>query len=468
MQRAIRWMLAIVILVGLLIALVPGVGSADDATIVKFEGTIVSRPQGSKVGTWVIDGREVRGVESTLLIEAEGPADPGAQVTVIAKRLTDGTLEAMVIRVQGTPQETTAYIAGFVSELGASHLVVNGLRIEYNAQTVIEGTLSQGAFVTVQARVSHSVFVATHIRVIPLDRDPVFEIVGVVRSMTGTTWVIGHHEVTVTAATRISGTVEVGVTVRARVTRLDDGSLVALEIEVQAPQVGWPEQVEINGAIESFPPLLIGRWVVAGQAVIVLPVTRIEGVPAVGRTARVRALRWPGGTLYATRITIEPGRREPIQFTGTIHFFTSTRVGIWRVDDKLVMVVPSTVIVGVPRIGAQATVTGYPSGDDDLIVATRIEIAEGAITPYPVPSPSPSTTPEGRLHITGFITEVGADYIVVNGFRIYYNAETRIEGELRVGRLAFVMARITPTGYLATDITTVETASSSLENARLK
>ncbi len=476
MQRLVRIMAILLVLSGVaLSAAGVNLASSEGTTtaIVKFEGTIQVRPA-DKIGTWTIDGNAVQVVESTMIFVDQGAASVGARVTVIANKLGDGTLQALVVRVQDkAAAEIEIHVTGYVSEVGANHIILNGQRIVYDEETVIEGTLKAGVFVAARIRVMPSMRKALHIQVVDWPQDCVRGIVGRLEEILGDKWIIDGHEIIVDATTVIHGDIQVGAMVNVKLT-CDGDPMVAIEIEVAKPIV-TPERVQIHGVIERYASLLIGEWVVDGQSVWVTPMTKIDGYPEVGRVAYVDARRMVTGNLLATHIVIEGAEPELEQFTGTIHAYPPTHVGVWKVGDRWVMVMASTEIVGTPVRGAEAHVIGRTYRKGDLFVAVRIEIKPGTapetpippppVTPAPPVTPDPSETPEARLHLTGFITEVGPNYIVVNRKTIKYNEQTKIEGDLVVGRLAFVMALITSEGYIATDITTVESIKPSGDSA---
>jgi hypothetical protein len=442
----------------------------NTTAIVKFEGTIQARPA-EKVGTWTIEGQAVQVVESTMVFVDQGAASVGAWVTVIANKMGDGSLEALIIRVQGkAAAEIEVHVAGYVSEVGANHLVLNGQHITYDQETVIEGTLKAGVFVAARIRVTPSMRKALHIRVVDWHEGCARKIIGRLEEIVGDKWIIDGHEIVVDATTIIHGDIQIGAMVSVKLT-CDGDPMLAIEIELVKPIVA-PEKVQIHGIIGRYASLLIGEWVVDGQSVWVTPMTKIEGHPEVGRMAFVEARRMVMGKLLATRIVIEGGEPELEQFTGTIHAFPPTHVGVWKVGTRWVMVLASTEIVGTPVRGAEARVTGRVYRGGDMFVATRIEVIPGTAPETPLPpvppppvTPDPSETPQARLHMMGFITEVGSSYIIVNGKTIKYNEQTNIEGDLVVGRFALVMALITSDGYIATDIAIVESIRPSGDGA---
>ena len=247
-----RVLLGIVLLAGIVLSLTYGVAMADNdrmPQVVKFEGLVESRPEGSNIGTWVISGQSVEVLEDTQLVEVKGSAEVDAYVVVIARRVFGGRLEAIVLRVQ-EPAVSTLKIKGFVSEVGADYVVVNGLRIEYGSETEIIGELAVGAFVKIEVQVLPGSYTAIAIEVTADTHRRVIEFEGVIEGIGDTAWVVAGREVMVNERTAITGKPEVGkwAKVRAMVQVQSDGSqsLLALRIKVkeEAEVVKWKGLIE--------------------------------------------------------------------------------------------------------------------------------------------------------------------------------------------------------------------------------
>lgn len=322
MDKTWRLILLTMVLSGLILTLGSGVALADPkeeppavgarVPLVKFTGVVVDRPEDTKVGVWVIDGRQVQVTESTVLDETQGPAEVGALVQVIAKRLpvTDPeavALEAIWIRVL-PPADVARPITvrGWVTELGSDYLVVNRLKILYDDSTEISGELAVGVVVNVVAVRTADGLKAVKIEVLAWSLR-VVEFEGVIEYIGAPAWVIGGQRVKVTRQTTIVGTPQVGLTAKVRAIRQPDGLLLALLIEVkESPRfVEWTGVIErLPGNIAIHPPTYIGRWVVGGREVWVTSETQIVGTPRIGRQARVQAVFSPYPRLVARKIEV--------------------------------------------------------------------------------------------------------------------------------------------------------------------
>lgn len=267
--------------------------------VVRFRGAVESRPEDTTLGIWVIDGKRVSVVETTVLDESQGPALVGAQVEVVARRLAVATatavdLEAILIRVLRAVETPRPFvIRGFVTELETTYLVVNGLTILYDRSTQIIGRLAVGALVRVVAYRVPEGIKARSIQVLP-QTSRVIHFQGTIESIGTDSWVVGGRKVKVDAQTVILGTPKVGLRARVWALVLPNRELLALVIQVQdEPQlVEWTGPIEyLPPTIAIYPPVWVGRWVVGGQAVWVTRETEIVGTPRIGALAHVQAYR---------------------------------------------------------------------------------------------------------------------------------------------------------------------------------
>lgn len=386
MRNRVRALLAVLALAGLLLGVIVGPALAQSATIVKFEGLVGSRPAGD-VGDWEIDGKAVESVESTVV---DAGIETGDLVSVVAKEYDDGSLEAMIIRLeeqQNGQGEARLHITGYVSEyVEGDYLIVNGQRIEIDQDTVItedEGPLEEGAFAAVMAVREDGKWVATDVTVADITAR-VFEIIGVLDELTETSCMVDGREIEIPDPVVVHGDVEVGDTVRARVREQEDGTLVAILITLD------------NGNEWS------GMFGPGFQPTFVV----YEGI------LESKGEGWLGWD-------------------------------VWTLDDgsELYVGMGTQLPDGVPDVGDQVKVTTL-EGIADKLFAIVVEIEDGDGAP-PV---------GGNLHLAGFISEVGADYIVVNGFTIYIDESTEVKGELGADRLAFVMAQEAEGRWVASDI----------------
>jgi len=283
-----------------------------ESVLVRIQGTIESRPEGTPFGVWVVAEQAVLVTEGTRIDESQGPAVVGASVVVVATPI-DGTgagepaYEAVSIHVLPTAEVASrvVVIRGRVAELEATYLVVNNLKVFYDRSTQIEGRLALGAYVHIRAvRMSWGLKALT-IKVVD---ERIVEFEGRIERIGHPEWVIAGRRVKVTRQTEIIGRPEVGLSAKVRARVESNGELLALLIAVTNE---WPVEVEWTGIIERLPPQPSveptqweGRWVVGGRAVMVTAETEIRGRPRLGLPAHVVALRYPWRPLVAKRIDV--------------------------------------------------------------------------------------------------------------------------------------------------------------------
>jgi len=152
-----------------------------------------------------------------------------------------------------------------------------------------------------------------------------------------------------------------------------------------------PRIVTFGGIIRS-----IGQpiWEIGGRKVTVTRCTIIIGQPAVGRWARVRALRRYNGELLALIIRVWPNWPQKVEFTGRIEVLPPGLLGRWMISGRTVWVNRHTEIIGRPRVGYYVKVNAlrYPHRP---LIAVRIEVLRPQVTavPYPTATPTPWATP---------------------------------------------------------------------------
>jgi len=441
---------ASVLLVALGLVLAPAaIAENAHGQVVRFQGLIESRPDAEIAGEWVVDGRAVQVTADTILVEAEGSAEVGARVMVVAEKLNDETLEAILIRVLADePPVHEVTIRGQATEVAEDHIIVNSLAILITDETEISGDdLEVGAFVKVEAVVEDETITALRINVLSHHRYVEFR--GEIESIADDAWVVDGKTVAIDEDTTISGEAEVGdqATVRAKV--LDDGSLLAVWIRVHEPT---PEPVEetFTGIIQRFPPSLQGFWLIGGKMVVVDSDTIINGAPVVGAEATVRGYQRARGAWRALEITVGEAP-ELIEFTDTVTRMPRGGLGRWVIGDWKVIVTPETEIEGEPLVGAVVHVQAQELGVGALVAVSIEVISTPTPTPttpapeptIPIPTiPAPTVTPEetefdGVIKVlpptTIGLWKIGNKWVTVT-------SETEIVGEPVVGAMAHVEA----------------------------
>jgi len=206
------------------------------------------------------------------------------------------------------PRDVKVKFEGQIIEISSTIWVIgeNSVLLDTNTQVQeTNGRAEVGAWANVKAiRQQDGSLRALEIvieRPSEIRGEPV-EFRGIIEQLGAAEWVVEGRSVRISETTVIEGTPEVGSLAEVKALRLSDGSILAQRIVVKPPEL---QEVEFEGAIESFGDT---SWVVGGHSITIDSETTIEGDPAIGLSAEVKALLLPDGTILARHIRIEsPG-----------------------------------------------------------------------------------------------------------------------------------------------------------------
>ena len=209
------------------------------------------------------------------------------------------------------PRDIKVRIEGRIDEIGGSHWVVSGQRINLRSSTSIKEDEAQaqvGGWAVVSAdKKSDGQLVAREIVVVrgPDQPPQSVEFGGAIESIGADSWTISGRVVQIVSETIIEGTPEIGAEARVKAEQYADGRLVAKRITVTQTE----EVVQFEGVIQS---IRGDRWTVAGQEVLIGPDTQINGQPVVGAIAEVEAVVRADSSKLARWIRVEsPPEPEP-------------------------------------------------------------------------------------------------------------------------------------------------------------
>ncbi|MFN3929074.1 MAG: DUF5666 domain-containing protein [Thermoflexus sp.] len=213
---------------------------------------------------------------------------------------------------------TATHWEGTVEAVLPDGLQVSGRLVRWTGQTQIMGEIQVGSRVEVEGVQTGDALNAALIRVRSHDEStaamgrtaagtfasplptPVsrIEFKGVVEAILPDGYRISGQTVIVTTTTRIEGLVTVGAFVEVEGILLADGSVLALKIEVKAPEA----EIEFKGVVEAVLP---DGYRIAGRTVVVTTTTQIDGPIGVGSYVEVKGYLQPDGTVLASRIEAE-------------------------------------------------------------------------------------------------------------------------------------------------------------------
>jgi hypothetical protein len=304
----------------------------DDREEFEFSGVIQSLPPSGLIGDWVVGGRTVHVTSSTRIEMEDGLIAVGAFVEVEGRLLVDGSVDAREIETEEQEEDDDDdddefEFRGVIQSLPPSGLigdwVVGGRTVHVTSSTRIEmedGLIAVGALVEVKGRllVDGSVDarkIETEEQDDDDDDDDEFKFRGVIQSLPPSgligDWVVGGRTVHVTSSTRIKmehGVIALGALVEVKGRLLEDGTVDARKIEVEAGTGGGGKS-KFQGFIDQLPSGgLVGDWVVSGQTVHVSSNTRIKAKKAtitVGALVSVKGARLADGSTSATKIKLK-------------------------------------------------------------------------------------------------------------------------------------------------------------------
>ncbi len=279
-----------------------------------------------------------------------------------------------------TPGPAAVTFYGTIQEKNASWWLVSGRTVRIDAQTVIDesqGPAVVGADVAVAGMTQPDGSVRALVISVQAQQETDY-FTDVIQSMSGGRWLIGNRWVTVTSATQIVGTPEVGRTARVSLARPAGGAWTATRIEVEDPSTGEPYYIE--GVISAFGA---SSWVIDGQTVRITGQTVITGVaPQVGYVAEAMVVP-SGSSLIATWINVlAPTSVATATPTPTAAPSTATPTATltWT---------PTAPATATPTTPASATPTATATPEP----ATATPTTPATATPTPPPTATPTTPP---------------------------------------------------------------------------
>ena len=249
------------------------------------------------------------------------------------------------------------------------------------------------------------------------------EIDGVLEGISTTTnvWIIDGTEVEIDAATKIDDGVAVGDLVEVDGVLLEDGTILAVQIETRDDSRQVAAVTRIVGIFEGVDSE--GNWIISGTTVTVGPDADTDGLPSVGQRVKVKALVQPNGSLLAREVEINQGYTggeddsRQVEIEGIFQEIDPD--GNWIVSGTKVRIGPETRLKGTPGVGQLVEVKGRLQ-EDGSILATKIEGEGKYISKH-----------KSDVELEGVIQEVLADgTLVINGIEVHISALTELEGEL--------------------------------------
>ena len=328
------------------------------------------------------------------------------------------------------------------------NLIVNGATVFLDPDTEIEGGLVVGQVVEIEGILQEDGTILA-LEVESKDDDAVVSnkiaLKGIFQGIDPVTrdWIISGNLVAVGPGTDTDGLPSEGQLVIVDALLQEDGTLLAREIENKSgtKDIGEdPREVKISGTFQGVDP--DGKWVINGAVVLVDPLTRLKGTPAVGEQIEVKALLQEDGSLLAQKI--KAGGRDTsrssnkAEIRGTVDDILDD--GTLVVDGVAISLSILTDLEIDPKIGDSVKVEAFLQADGSL---TGREV-EGVDEPRPEGAPEAS-----KVEIEGTIESLNADgSLVVNGITVVIGPDSEIKGSLVEGAVVKLEGLIQEDGTL--------------------
>jgi len=305
-----------------------GIGSISGASVrgvvASVQGSLITLNSGGAPAI-VIDSAAAKFMTATAGSGSISDVKPGVRITAFintAPTLQPSSfLRAQLITIESQPDlEVTGTIDSI--DLTRSRFTVLGISISVDANTAFGSTfptfaaikglgdLAAGQVVNVTARFSGGAIVAAHVQVISFTIQPSTILLGTVKSIAATAWVITSHDgkdttVSVNAQTKIVGDPKVGDSVQV-MANIDSAHnyLATAIVKIGLPD---PTAVEIHGIVKS---ISLSEWTIGGPPGTLAPdfivkiasTTVIYPDPKVGDHVVAVGTRDSKGTFTATKI----------------------------------------------------------------------------------------------------------------------------------------------------------------------
>jgi hypothetical protein len=208
--------------------------------------------------------------------------------------------------------------------------------------------------------------------------------------------------------------------------------------EIKANPDGTSAQVEFAGIVDS---IAADLWVVAGQALVISPVTILDPSILTGDMVKVHATVTLDGTVTADRIGLytpkhpslpdpaHPGDDVATEFVGVVETIAPDA---WVVSGMTFIINLQTEIYGMIIVGDQVKIEALV-GPDGTTTAYEIKLAEDK-----------STSPKegSEVEFTGIVESIGPDSWTVGGQIFSITLQTKIIGTIIIGDLVRIEALI--------------------------
>ncbi len=354
---------------------------------IEFEGQ-VEAVNGD--GSYVIAGQTVLTDENTHFKPNAEAVVVGVWVEVEATQQMDGSLLALEIEVKvESPGEdehgAEVEFKGTVEAIDGDAYTIAGQVVMVSADTIFDPnreSITVGAWVEVKAlTLTDGSLLAKKIELkhtgMPGDNEvEKVEFRGIVEAMDGNFITVAGMVVDISAAVIKDGTLQVGVVVEVEAKRMADGSIVAIEIEVEGSHEGGGDEyrphVEFEGTVEAINGSI---YIVNGVTVDTSSATIEHGPIAVGDKVKVEGTEQPDGSVLAIKIhkITESEEGAKVEFTATVQAMDGSTITF---DNGITVTVDGNTMIdeshGPLQVGARVEVKAREQ--NGVLLALRIKV----------------------------------------------------------------------------------------------
>ena len=332
---------------------------------------------------------------------------------------------------------------------GATEMVEGVFAVVLTRRNSLTGALSPDAIeIHVTAGKSRSQRVESSPLVPEADQKPENEVkvVGLFESLDDDgNWIISGRKVTTDADTKIDSGIVAGQKVKVEGVLLDDGTILAREIETIGDSGNNPNRARFEGIFEGLDE--DGNWIVSGNVIIITDYTDTDGEPFIGQRVRITGIVQGLRTFITREIEniVERSldddssdRPRSVKLEGI--YEGVDEAGDWIVNGMAISVDRLTRLEGTPVIGSTVEIKGIIR--DGKIIALKIEFEDSDVYF--------GGASLNRVRLSGLIEAISYDgsVIFVDSHRVHISDLTEIDGVIAVGVMVRVLAFITEDGTL--------------------
>jgi hypothetical protein len=217
--------------------------------------------------------------------------------------------------------------------------------------------------------------------------------------------------------------------------------------EIKVNPDGKSAQVEFTGTVDS---IAADQWVVAGQTLVITPLTVLDAILVTGDMVKVHATVILDGTITADSIALyTPEPPSPPEADHTNQGKKTVFVGLveavspesWVVSGRTFAITPQTEIKDSIIVGDKVIMKTLKNADGTFTATVIKLIGQGMGKPNPGPV-------SDKMEMTGTVESIAADQWIVSGATFVINPETEIKGTIIVGDLVKVEALVGTDGVL--------------------